>query len=410
LEPKAHAQFGGRVSNDPKSRRRLVLVTSGRWHDTSRLALAAREAGFEVHLLGPKQHPVGSLDWVHVADGYSTLWPIPTVARTLNRTAFDVVVPVDDPAAALLFESHASGRLNEWAAALLHRSLGDSESFGIRHDRAAVAEIAADEQLRGPRTWRVPNEAALPDLVDWTGLPVVLKSDGSSAGEEVIVANDLEAARAAYRELLRLPRLKSSLGSSVFERDAYSLRRRLLASRRTVSIQEFVAGEPATLSAVAWEGKVLGEIGLRVIHTRCPNGPATVVEPLQHPDMSRAGEALARRLGLSGFFGLDFILSPDGSTVSLIELNPRVTPTAYMHTPSLPRPLFHLLGDRVGLDTAVCRAPQTAERIAVFSHAVDAQADGAVDAHLDIPDAEDVVALCRSANAGPVVQTLRSIF
>jgi hypothetical protein len=410
LEPANPAQSGDRVSDDPKSGRRLVLMTGGRWHDTSRLALAAREAGFEVHLLGPKQHPVGSLDWVHVADGYSTLRPVAGVTRMLNRTAFDVVVPVDDAAAALLFESHASGRLNEWAAALVHLSLGDAESFGVRHDRAAVAEIAADEQLPGPRTWRVPDESALPDLVDATGLPVLLKSDGSSAGEEVVIAHDLQEACAAYRQLLRPPRLKSILGSSVFERDVSSLRRRLLGSRRAVSIQEFVVGEPATLSAVAWEGEVLGHIGLRVIRTRRPNGPATVVEPLQHPEMSRAAEALARRLGLSGFFGLDFILSPDGSTASLIELNPRVTPTSYMHLPSLPRPLFHLLGDRVGLNTAVCRAPQTAERIAVFSHAVDAHADDAIDVHLDIPDAEDVVALCRSATAGPVVQTLRSIF
>ena len=41
-----------------------------------------------------------------------------------------------------------------------------------------------------------------------------------------------------------------------------------------------------------------------------PTGSATVVRLTERPEMLLAAKRIARRLGLSGFFGLDFMLRP----------------------------------------------------------------------------------------------------
>jgi hypothetical protein len=46
--------------------------------------------------------------------------------------------------------------------------------------------------------------------------------------------------------------------------------------------------------------------------------------------MLLAAERLARRLGLSGFFGLDFVIEDGTGIVWLIEMNPRVTPLCHL--------------------------------------------------------------------------------
>ncbi len=46
------------------ARPRVLLITAYRWLQTSRLALAARNAGFEVDLLAPAGHPIAELSWV----------------------------------------------------------------------------------------------------------------------------------------------------------------------------------------------------------------------------------------------------------------------------------------------------------------------------------------------------------
>jgi hypothetical protein len=45
--------------------------------------------------------------------------------------------------------------------------------------------------------------------------------------------------------------------------------------------------------------------------------------------MAEAATRLVERFGLSGFCGLDFILTPAGEPL-LLELNPRVTPTCHL--------------------------------------------------------------------------------
>jgi hypothetical protein len=66
--------------------------------------------------------------------------------------------------------------------------------------------------------------------------------------------------------------------------------------------------------------------------------------------MSRAAHLLARRLHLSGFFGLDFILEHETGAEYLIEMNPRCTQLGHLKLPQ---------GDLAG---ALCTALLSQER------------------------------------------------
>jgi len=46
--------------------------------------------------------------------------------------------------------------------------------------------------------------------------------------------------------------------------------------------------------------------------------------------MTFAAERIASRLGLSGFFGLDFVIETGTGTPYLIEMNPRATPPCHL--------------------------------------------------------------------------------
>ena len=59
-------------------------------------------------------------------------------------------------------------------------------------------------------------------------------------------------------------------------------------------------------------------------------GPANVVRLVDNSEMMFAAEQLARRLGLSGFFGLDFMIEEGSGASYLIEMNPRSTPLGHL--------------------------------------------------------------------------------
>ncbi|TAM69472.1 MAG: ATP-grasp domain-containing protein [Microbacteriaceae bacterium] len=398
-----------------RSEHRLLLVTGHRWLDACRHALAAREAGFAVHLLAPKRHPIAALEWVNTVEAFSALRPHRTVANALNAMPFDLVVPIDDLGASALFETYLDGMLSNEAALTVERSLGDPASFGIRHARAEIGQIATRAGLAAPGTWPLREDTLASDL-ETAGFPAVLKTDGSFGGQQVIVVDDLDAARAGYLALSRPPRLLGAFGQLVLDHDETSLRPALARSRSPVSVQQFVNGGPATMSVAAWEGEMLGYVGSRALQTQPGNGPATIIEPLQHPDLERAARVIASELGLSGLFGLDFVLAPDRSTASLIELNPRATPTAHLRPPSLHRPLFHLLADSLGMAAPPPRPALPEGPIGLFPQAATADPGGthALPAHLDLPREQDVVDLCRAELAtrppGALERVIRRVF
>ena len=65
--------------------------------------------------------------------------------------------------------------------------------------------------------------------------------------------------------------------------------------------------------------------------SRGPTGAANVVQALKNNEIEDAVRVLARKLQLSGFHGLDFVLEQDTDAAYLIELNPRATQLGHLN-------------------------------------------------------------------------------
>jgi hypothetical protein len=116
----------------------------------------------------------------------------------------------------------------------------------------------------------------------------------------------------------------------IVNRDPFWLRPWWNRSRPDVIVQALVPGRPANCAAVCWEGRVLACIGVEVVSAEGETGPAIAVRVVENSAMTLAAERIARRLGLTGFFGLDFMIEERSGATYLIEMNPRCTPLSHL--------------------------------------------------------------------------------
>ena len=114
------------------------------------------------------------------------------------------------------------------------------------------------------------------------------------------------------------------------DRDLFLARRWWDDVRPAVVAQSFVRGCPANCAVVCWNGKVLAGVGCEAVKTETPVGPATVIRLVDNAEMMGAAAKIARRLSLSGFFGLDFVIEEGTGAAYLIEMNPRCTPPCHL--------------------------------------------------------------------------------
>src|SRR3984885_8788423 len=146
------------------------------------MAMAA--AGCTVDALCPARHPVGRMSVVRKTHVYRGLMPLKSFADAISATAPDLIVPGDDLATAHLqrLYEREKCRANDGRSVceLIERSLGSSESFAVVYARASFMEMARQENIRAPKTGVIENINELKIWVAQTGLPIVLKANGTS--------------------------------------------------------------------------------------------------------------------------------------------------------------------------------------------------------------------------------------
>ncbi len=98
--------------------------------------------------------------------------------------------------------------------------------------------------------------------------------------------------------------------------------------RSEMTIQQFI--RPAG-NHYAWRGEVLASSTVKVLVSQAPTGAANVVQALKNNEIEDAVRLLARRLQLSGFHGLDFVIEEDTDVAYLVELNPRATQLGHLN-------------------------------------------------------------------------------
>lgn len=367
---------------------RILITSTNWWPLAARLAAAFGASGAYVGVICPRGSPLLAVSSVREFFSYAALSPLRSVLDAMRAMKPEVVVPCDERALAHLHAIHAALPPGDDLRPLIERSLGDPAGYAAVRSRAQVLAMAAQEGSLEPASRELRSEA---DVRDWCAsrpLPAVIKADGTWGGAGVEMVDSLTSALAAFRRMSRPLATWRVAKFLLSNQDPYPLRGWLDRSRPGVIGQDFVKGRAANIMVACWQGEVLASVGAVALETLQDFGAATIVRLISHPEMEAVAARLVRRLGMSGFCGIDFILEDGGSRAFMIELNPRATQLG--HLPVGPNGslvnvfLAHLRGE-----PAMANGPriEELEAVAFFPQAWLANADfpSRSSAHQDVP-------------------------
>jgi hypothetical protein len=316
---------------------KILLTATTNWPSAARLMIEFSRIGYVVSIVCPVYgHPAHKVRVVHTTFPYKPLAPLDSLADAIEAAKPDIIIPCDDLGVRHLHQLHSSKRTRYASKvdipALIVRSLGPPDSYATVGSRYMLLKISREEGIRTPETSVIDS---LADLERWHSdqiFPWVLKADGTTGGHGVRIANTLEEARGHFSDLrrsiglLRLVKRLTLDRNLILERQGWFIRR----NRPAVVTQSLIRGSPANCAVVCWKGDVLAGVGCEAVSTTTPTGPATVVRLLDNAEMMVAARKIARRLSLSGFFGLDFVIEEGTGAAYLIEMNPRCTPPSHL--------------------------------------------------------------------------------
>jgi carbamoylphosphate synthase large subunit len=267
-------------------------------------------------------------------------------------------------------------------SALIERSLGSPDGFPIVSSRWDLLEIARDEGIPVPETRAI---GSLVDLKPWyvaPKSPVVIKADGTWGGRGVRIAYSAVEAEHRFLELTQPASVTELVKRILLNRNRDWELLDWKRSRPAVIAQALIDGRPANCAVVCAQGKILAGIAVDVLRAQGSTAPATLVEVVEGAEMLLAAERIARRLNLSGFFGLDFVIEKGTGTTYLIEMNPRCTPPCPLPLGKGRDLVAAMWAHLVGMPTPETRSVTSKNKIAYFPQAW-ASAEGGHDALLD---------------------------
>lgn len=317
---------------DTVARPAVLLTNTDRWPGPARLAMALAKAGFDVSALCPVPgHPLSKTRCVRTVIPYNGYRPLQSLIAAIERTGPDLLIPCDDLAVRQLHELHAYARETSATGLLrlVEKSLGVPAHYATVSGRFDILKLAGEEGILVPDTKRIDCRNDVVLYAGKIGFPMVLKADGSWGGRGVRIAETADQAQQAWTELSEVPSVSRAAKRLLLERDRFWIRTWFKRTRFPITAQSHITGRPANCAVVCWEGEVLAGIAVEVISTQELTGPAIVVRVVDSDAMLSAAERIARRLGISGFFGLDFMIDESDETY-LIEMNPRCTPLCHL--------------------------------------------------------------------------------
>src|SRR5579862_93434 len=351
---------------------KALIATTHCWFPTARLGMALARAGFSVEAVCPPRHPIQLTSILQRAHGYRGLLPVRSFRRAIEAARPDLIVSGDDLATHHLYQIHdetgGKGEASSFIHDLIERSLGRPENFEIIRERDAFMSMAKQEGIRVPETKPICNMDQLREWVSDYGFPTVLKASHTSGGAGVRIVETVDSAEREYRSLQAPPLLARALKRAVIDGDRTLLYPSLRRTRHAVQAQAMVAGREATTAVACWRGNVLGCLSFEVVHKRDRFGPATVLQLIDNPEMAASSVKMARRLGLSGLHGFDFMLEHESDDAYLIEINPRATQVGHLalgEGRDLPAALYACISGR-----ALEPSPRVTDKstIALFPH------------------------------------------
>jgi ATP-grasp domain-containing protein len=314
---------------------RVLLTDTTRWGRSARIAIELSNAGCQVSAVClARRHPLSKTRVVHTTYPYSAFQPLDSLTAAIEAAQPQIIIPCDDRAVLHLHQLHARARSlrtgGDEIAGLIERSLGSPQSYPTVSVRYNLLEIARREGLRVPDTQPV---RTVKDLGSWGAdhrLPWVLKADRTWGGGGVEIVRTPGHAERFFRAIPRFFGKALAVKRLIVNRDPFWLLPAWNRWMPGIIVQSHISGRAANCAVVCWEGKVLAGIAAEVISSNKPTGPAAVVRIIDNSEMMQCAERLAGRLGLSGFFGLDFIIEEGTGISHLIEMNPRCTSLCHL--------------------------------------------------------------------------------
>jgi hypothetical protein len=373
---------------------KILLTATTNWPSAARLMIEFSKVGCVVSIVCPAYgHPAHKVQSAHNTYPYKPLSPIDSLADAIATAKPDIIIPCDDLGVRHLHQLHSSKRIRHVAEvdipALIVRSLGPPDSYATVDSRYLLLKISREEGIRTPET------AIIKDLADFerwqSAFPWVMKADGTTGGRGVRIVSTPEEARGYFFDLRR------SIGFMRFIKRLTVDRNLILEKpwwnsfnrvRPVVVAQSFIRGSPANCAVVCWNGEVLAGLGCEAVATETSTGPATVVRLVENVEMMVAARKIARRLSLSGFFGLDFVIEEETGATYLIEMNPRCTPPCHLRLGFGRDMIGALFAQLMGKTLTVPVSVTEKNLIAYFPQALRYNGELLSSSYHDVPDDE----------------------
>jgi carbamoylphosphate synthase large subunit len=307
----------------------ILLVTSCRWFATARIAIAFAEAGCDVDIVCLSSHPVAKTSVTRQIFTYHGLRPLPGLQRAIEKSNPSLLVPCDDRATTDLIKLAAqtsSGAVRE----CIQNALGAAENYIALTARNAFMRLARGEGICVPETAKLDDFPLLHSWLATHGLPAYLKADGTSGGVGVMKVRNSVEAEQAFALLSAPPAAIRVVKRLLVDQDTSFVLPFARRVRPTVNAQKAILGIETNSAVSCWKGELLACLHAEVLERRDAAGHATVIRVIENQQMQEAAEKIARRLDLSGIFGLDYIVERDTGLAYLIEMNVRATQTCHL--------------------------------------------------------------------------------
>lgn len=213
---------------------------------------------------------------------------------------------------------------------LIEQSLGDSSGFALIGKRKALLDTARSIGICAPITKSITSEQEFDAWFDEGNTAAVVKKDGTWGGEGVAIAQSALEAKEAYYQLSRPSGFMTAWKRLLVNGDPLAFWNWSRYAPPSLVLQQYIEGQPANSMLACWQGRVLSMMSVAVLASEGTTGAAFLVQVIENERMERDAEALADRLQLSGFYGLDYIIENSTRVPYLIEVNPRCTQLGHL--------------------------------------------------------------------------------
>jgi carbamoylphosphate synthase large subunit len=346
---------------------KVLLVMTCCWVPPARLALALIRAGCEVEAICPRGHAIAHIKAVSRRYHYSGF--VRSVRSGIRKAQPDFIIPCDDYATTnlhALYRSEIKSGDGLRIAKIIGRSLGNPESCMLITARGNFLALAKELGIAVPDTEILTESTSLHDWLATRPFPAYVKADGTSGGVGVRRVETIEEAEQAAKKLASPPGALRTLKRTLVDHDRRLLLPWLWRRHPAISIQRVIEGQEANCALACSEGKLLACISLQVVERTETHGPATVLRLIDNAEMHEAAEKIVGKLGLTGLYGLDFILAEKTGTAYLLEMNARATQSCHLALGPGRNPVAALVASIIGKPVETVPSLTDRDTIALF--------------------------------------------